>query len=217
MARSGRARLTSAPSGDGDGLEQRDGDAQHDHHAAGRVATPQGQGDQLRLVARARRGTPRRTRRRRHPPVQSPRSGTRPVPDATFPPCADSTALALAARGAAGGVREHRRRRRRLVRRGMQGRRRWAGDVGGRRPAVGHRLPARAAPARSPSRSTTGTRGRTTTSTCPTAPGSPATDLEQGPSRQELDVDLAAGSYEYVCDIHPNMVGTLTVDAANPP
>lgn len=45
----------------------------------------------------------------------------------------------------------------------------------------------------------------------PDAPGSPATDLAKGPSRQELDVDLAAGEYEYVCDIHPNMVGTLTV------
>jgi plastocyanin len=45
----------------------------------------------------------------------------------------------------------------------------------------------------------------------PDAPGSPATDLEQGPSEQELQVDLEAGSYEYVCDIHPNMVGTLTV------
>jgi plastocyanin len=51
----------------------------------------------------------------------------------------------------------------------------------------------------------------------PTAPGSPATDLEQGRSRQELDVDLVAGSYEYICDIHPNMVGTLTVAAANAP
>jgi len=45
----------------------------------------------------------------------------------------------------------------------------------------------------------------------PDAPGAPATDLEQGPSRQELDVDLEPGSYEFICDIHPNMVGTLTV------
>ena len=45
----------------------------------------------------------------------------------------------------------------------------------------------------------------------PTAEGSPATDLEQGPSRQQLDVDLTPGAYEFVCDIHPNMVGTLTV------
>ena len=51
----------------------------------------------------------------------------------------------------------------------------------------------------------------------PTAPGSPATELEQGRSQQELGVDLAPGSYEYICDIHPNMVGTLTVDAANAP
>jgi plastocyanin len=45
----------------------------------------------------------------------------------------------------------------------------------------------------------------------PDAPDSPATDLEQGPSRQELDVDLRPGAYEFICDIHPNMVGTLTV------
>jgi plastocyanin len=45
----------------------------------------------------------------------------------------------------------------------------------------------------------------------PDAPGSPATDLETGPSRQALEVELAAGAYEFVCDIHPNMVGTLTV------
>lgn len=45
----------------------------------------------------------------------------------------------------------------------------------------------------------------------PTAPGSPATDLEQGPVVQELEVTLTAGTYEYVCDIHSNMVGTLTV------
>ena len=45
----------------------------------------------------------------------------------------------------------------------------------------------------------------------PDAPGSPATELEPGPVTQELDVDLAAGSYEYLCDLHPNMVGTLTV------
>jgi plastocyanin len=45
----------------------------------------------------------------------------------------------------------------------------------------------------------------------PDAPGSPATDLAQGPSQQELDVDLAPGAYEFICDIHPNMVGTITV------
>jgi plastocyanin len=44
-----------------------------------------------------------------------------------------------------------------------------------------------------------------------TAEGSPATELEQGPSRQELKVDLPPGSYEFICDLHPNMVGTLTV------
>ena len=45
----------------------------------------------------------------------------------------------------------------------------------------------------------------------PDAPGSPATDLVKGPSRQSLDVELLPGSYEFICDIHPNMVGTLTV------
>ena len=51
----------------------------------------------------------------------------------------------------------------------------------------------------------------------PDAPGSPATELEQGPSTQELDVTLESGSYEYLCDLHTNMVGTLTVAEANPP
>jgi plastocyanin len=51
----------------------------------------------------------------------------------------------------------------------------------------------------------------------PDAPGSPATDLEPGPVRQELEVDLAPGSYEYLCDLHPSMVGTLTVPAPDPP
>jgi plastocyanin len=49
----------------------------------------------------------------------------------------------------------------------------------------------------------------------PSAPGDPATELQVGPSRQELDVDLEPGEYEYVCDLHPDMVGTLTVVAAN--
>ncbi len=45
----------------------------------------------------------------------------------------------------------------------------------------------------------------------PGAPGSPASDLEPGPSAQELEVTLGAGTYEFICDLHPNMVGTLTV------
>jgi hypothetical protein len=48
------------------------------------------------------------------------------------------------------------------------------------------------------------------------APGDPATELEPGPVTQELDVTLPAGDYEFVCDIHPNMVGTLRVADANP-
>jgi plastocyanin len=49
----------------------------------------------------------------------------------------------------------------------------------------------------------------------PTAPGDPATELQVGPSRQELEVELVPGEYEYVCDLHPDMVGTLTVVAAS--
>jgi plastocyanin len=45
----------------------------------------------------------------------------------------------------------------------------------------------------------------------PEAPDSPSTELEPGPVTQELDVTLTPGSYEYLCDLHPNMVGTLTV------
>ena len=45
----------------------------------------------------------------------------------------------------------------------------------------------------------------------PDAPGSPATPLEPGPVIQELDVTLTTGTYQYVCDLHSNMVGTLTV------
>jgi plastocyanin len=53
----------------------------------------------------------------------------------------------------------------------------------------------------------------------PEAPGSPATKLVQGPATQELVLDpgLAPGTYEFLCDIHPNMVGQLQVDEANPP
>ena len=45
-------------------------------------------------------------------------------------------------------------------------------------------------------------------------PESPATALELGPSRQELLVEVEPGAYEFICDIHPNMVGTLTVAVA---
>jgi len=51
----------------------------------------------------------------------------------------------------------------------------------------------------------------------PDVPGSPATELELGPSTQELVVVLEPGSYEFVCDLHSNMLGTLTVGEANPP
>lgn len=47
----------------------------------------------------------------------------------------------------------------------------------------------------------------------PDAPDEPSTSLEQGPVMQELEVVLAAGEYEVVCDIHPNMVASLEVMA----
>jgi plastocyanin len=50
----------------------------------------------------------------------------------------------------------------------------------------------------------------------PDAPGSPTTELAAGPGTQELVVSLPEGDYEFVCDIHPNMVGTLAVTDANP-
>ncbi len=38
------------------------------------------------------------------------------------------------------------------------------------------------------------------------------TDLENGPVTQELKLDLKAGSYFFLCDVHPTtMKGTLTV------
>jgi len=48
------------------------------------------------------------------------------------------------------------------------------------------------------------------------APGKPATELEEGPVTQTLEVDLPEGAYDYVCDIHPNMLGTLRMAVANP-
>lgn len=45
------------------------------------------------------------------------------------------------------------------------------------------------------------------------APAEPATELQPGPISQELEVSLPAGEYEFVCDIHPNMVGTIEVSA----
>lgn len=48
------------------------------------------------------------------------------------------------------------------------------------------------------------------------APGEPTTELEEGPITQTLEVNLPEGDYEYICDIHPNMLGTLRMAPANP-
>ncbi len=37
------------------------------------------------------------------------------------------------------------------------------------------------------------------------------TELEAGVSAQVLQINLPAGDYDYVCDLHPNMTGSLTV------
>jgi plastocyanin len=42
------------------------------------------------------------------------------------------------------------------------------------------------------------------------APGSPKTKLVAGPSTQALEVTLEPGEYRFVCDLHPNMRGTIT-------
>ena len=37
------------------------------------------------------------------------------------------------------------------------------------------------------------------------------TELETGVSAQVLQINLPAGEYDYICDLHPNMASTLTV------
>jgi plastocyanin len=39
-----------------------------------------------------------------------------------------------------------------------------------------------------------------------------STELQPGPSTNEITVDLEAGTYYYNCQVHPNMNGTLTAE-----
>jgi plastocyanin len=43
------------------------------------------------------------------------------------------------------------------------------------------------------------------------SPGNPTTPLSTGPATDHLEVALPQGTYHYVCDIHPAMVGELRV------
>jgi plastocyanin len=43
------------------------------------------------------------------------------------------------------------------------------------------------------------------------APGDPKTPLDAGPATHQLEVALPRGTYHYVCDVHPAMVGVLRV------
>jgi plastocyanin len=43
------------------------------------------------------------------------------------------------------------------------------------------------------------------------------TKIEKGPKEQRLDVTLEEGTYEYVCDVHANMKGTLVAEEASTP
>ena len=49
------------------------------------------------------------------------------------------------------------------------------------------------------------------------APDEPATELEAGPVVQTLTVNLPEGEYEYICDLHPAMVGTIVARPGPPP
>ena len=39
----------------------------------------------------------------------------------------------------------------------------------------------------------------------------PATEIVNGPEAADVTITAEPGEYEYLCDVHPNMTGTLTV------
>lgn len=44
------------------------------------------------------------------------------------------------------------------------------------------------------------------------APGDPATDIFAGPGDRELELQLGDGEYEFRCDVHSQMRGTLVAE-----
>ena len=139
----------------------------------------------------------------------------RPPSDAVHGPCHGPGGLR---RLAAGQGRHRRMRRPPPATRPESPRCRWPADPARRQ---GHRLrpdgPARSRPTRR-SRSTSTTRtppSRTTSRSRTGRPGRACSTARSSPASATKTYDvpaLAAGAYAFICTVHPNMTGTLTVN-----